>query len=442
VKTPLSLLLVLAMTASAIAQDYTTGGPTITDSGSTYTPPSESVYDRGSVTYSGGQSSKFPTSKVIRDAGPILEQTVSGVPVGVLAAGALQRSERYLPEKYGEIVSDFSPYLSAVLSGGKINYGQALSTAAPYITDALGGDASKLYGEYGEYVEGLLNGDTSTGGLIRAGTGILAKIFEDDSSTFGEAISIIGALFGGKKSNNLEKPLAGVFSDPVTTAVGELVFSGAAGDRKSGTAKSGEIFATTGTVRCLYNVTCVKSAPKEYISLLASSAGEMGFSNPNEVQGYIGALSRAGVRPDAYSSRFSSTQNTYYMGNKYNTEIVRGRTEQFLSKAAQASQQKAIDAARETAKNLTKMSDNCDQKAKASQDLIRCTMKLNTATASFQAANFVTGIQGQVNDSMTNSLLADLSEAATKEDRARDVERSAVSYRLFQDAALKTPAYR
>ena len=165
----------------------------------------------------------------------------------------------------------------------------------------------------------------------------------------------------------------------------------------------------------------------------------MGYASSNQIRGQIAQFSEHGVAPDIFSSKLTHQQNAYYMGNLTDREVSRATTEQYLSKAGQLAQKKAVQVAQQTGKKLAALGDQCDKTAKASQDLIRCNMKINTAVPSLQAAQLELQTNAQMDTQYMKNSLGNISSATDGLNRSQDVERSAYSATLYQNLALSTP---
>jgi hypothetical protein len=357
---------------------------------------------------------------------------LNGALPGLLSLGTDQLPQNL--QKYGNLLS---PALSSLLTGGNVNVGSLLSGGMPIITDLLDLDpaTSKLLGNLSPALGQLLSSNINAGSLISTGLGVLGG-FLGKNTVFSTTSGILGGILGGGSSGtgiDLSGSLSQVYSNPITAAINGQIFSGGG----SGTANT--VLAQTGSSLCLYNSSCIQSNPTAYKSLYATATGAMDVANPNEVRARIAQLSRSGVRPDAFSSKFNSEQNAYYEGNKSDQELSRATTVQYLSKAGQEAQKKAILAAQKTAQTLATLSDECDKKSKSSQELIRCTMKINTAVPSFQAAQIELQTNAQIDTQFMKNSLGNISSATDGLNRAQDVDRSAMAARLFQDVSLSMP---
>ena len=313
-----------------------------------------------------------------------------------------------------------------------------MTSGISLLTNALGvdGQTGSIISSLTPELSSLLSGNFNVASLLSKGLGIAGQLLGGGNSPFGELGGVLGGLFGGGGSTgtgvDVAQDLSQVYSNPITGAINAQVFSGASGSANT-------VLAQTGTILCLYNPNCVQSNPASYKSLYTSAAGPMGFSSPNQVRAQISYLSDQGVRPDVFSSKMVPQQNSYYMGSYTDREISRGTTEQYLSKAGQLAQKRAIQAAQLTAQKLAALGDQCDKNAHSSQDLIRCNMKINTAVPSFQAAQIALETnQSNDNQFMKNSL-GNISAATDALNRSQDVDRSAYSAQMMQSLALTTP---
>lgn len=432
-RTRLSALAVAVLVIGAVHQ---TAGATTYKPSEAFTIESQTFSAPPPVVY--GQGGTSVGSSILSKGAPILKDLVGGSGLSGVLPGALKLGQEYLPKEFAKYADLFTPALGSLLSGGDINVGSLLSGATPLLTDLLGldGKTSALLGNLSPALGQLLNGNFDAGSLLNTGLSVLGG-FLGNNPVFGTVSGVLGGLFGGGGSSGtgieLSGSLAQVYSNPISAAINGEIFSGSA----SGGGNT--VFAQSGSILCLYNESCVQSNPSAYKSLYVTSAGAMGFSSPNEVRGRIAQLSRSGVRPDAFSSKFNSEQNAYYEGNKSDQELSRATTEQYLSKAGQAAQKKAIQAAQKTAQTLAALSDQCDKTSKSSQELIRCTMKINTAVPSFQAAQLELQTNAQIDTQFMKNSLGNISSATDGLNRAQDVDRSAMAARLFQDVTLSMP---
>ncbi len=397
----------------------------------TFTAPPPVVYGQGANALGGGTM-----SSILSDSLPVLKDLVGGGGLSGALPGLINLGLDKLPGDLQQYGSLLGPALGGLLSGGNVNLGSLLSGGMPVLIDKLGlsGPTGQLLGQLTPVLGQLMSGNFSFGSLLDTGLNVLGG-FLGNNPVFGTVSGVLGGLFGGGSKGtgvDLSGPLSGVYTNPINAAINGQIFSG-------GVAGSNTVLSQSGSILCLYNASCVQSNPTEYKSLYGTAAGAMGFSSPNEVRGRIAELSRKGVRPDAFSSKFNSEQNAYYEGNKSDQEISRASTEQYLSKAGQEAQKKAIVSAQETAKTLTALSDQCDKTAKSSQDLIRCTMKINTAVPAFQAAQFELQTNAQIDNQFMKNSLGNISSATDGLNRAQDVDRSAYSARLFQDVTISLP---
>jgi hypothetical protein len=400
----------------------------------TFTAPPPVVYGQGANSFGGGT-----LDSVLSNGIPVVQQLLGGGGLSGALPGLLNMGTNQLPQNLQQYGSLLTPALSSLLTGGNFNVGSLLSGGMPIITDLLDLDpaTSKLLGNLSPALGQLLSGNINAGSLLSTGLGVLGG-FLGNNPVFSTTSGILGGILGGGSSGtgiDLSGSLSQVYSNPINAAINGQIFSGGG----SGSGSANTVLAQTGSSLCLYNSSCIQSNPTAYKSLYATATGAMDVANPNEVRARIAQLSRSGVRPDAFSSKFNSEQNAYYEGNKTDQEISRATTVQYLSKVGQAAQKQAILAAQKTAQTLATLSDQCDKKSKSSQELIRCTMKINTAVPSFQAAQIELQTNAQIDTQFMKNSLGNISSATDGLNRAQDVDRSAMAARLFQDVTLSMP---
>jgi hypothetical protein len=400
----------------------------------TFTAPPPVVYGQGANSFGGGT-----LDSVLSNGIPVVQQLLGGGGLSGALPGLLNMGTNQLPQNLQQYGSLLTPALSSLLTGGNFNVGSLLSGGMPIITDLLDLDpaTSKLLGNLSPALGQLLSGNINAGSLLSTGLGVLGG-FLGNNPVFSSTSGILGGILGGGSSGtgiDLSGSLSQVYSNPINAAINGQIFSGGG----SGSGSANTVLAQTGSSLCLYNSSCIQSNPTAYKSLYATATGAMDVANPNEVRARIAQLSRSGVRPDAFSSKFNSEQNAYYEGNKTDQEISRATTVQYLSKVGQAAQKQAILAAQKTAQTLATLSDQCDKKSKSSQELIRCTMKINTAVPSFQAAQIELQTNAQIDTQFMKNSLGNISSATDGLNRAQDVDRSAMAARLFQDVTLSMP---
>jgi hypothetical protein len=427
-----TIAVLAAVHQPAVASTYSPSNAYTLPQSGTFTAPPPVVYGQGANSLGGGTFSNLLSGGI-----PVAQQLLGGGGLNGALPGLLNLGTDQLPQNLQQYGSLLTPALSSLLTGGNINFGSLLSGGMPIITDLLNLDpaTSKLLGNLSPALGQLLSGNFNAGSLISTGLGVLGG-FLGNNPVFSTTSGILGGILGGSSSGtgiSLSGPLSQVYSNPISAAINGQIFSG------GGSGSANTVLAQSGSILCLYNSSCLQSSPTAYKSLYATAAGAMGFSSPNEVRGQIAQLSRSGVRPDAFSSKFNSEQNAYYEGNKSDQELSRATTEQYFSKAGQEAQKKAVQAAQTTAQTLTALSDECDKKSKSSQELIRCTMKINTAVPSFQAAQLELQTNAQIDTQFMKNSLGNISSATDGLNRAQDVDRSAMAARLFQDVTLSMP---
>lgn len=392
------------------------------------------------LVYGEGSKSLGGAGSVVKDGLPILKDLVGGGGLNGALPGLVNLGVSKLPKSFEQYGGLITPVLGGLISGNGIDFGSLATGSVPMLTKLLklDGTGAKVLGNLTPVLGQLLSGDFSVGSLLNTGLNVLGG-FLGNNPIFSTTSGILGGLFGGGGAKGtgieLSGSLAEVYSNPITAAINGQIFSGDA----SGASTSNTVLARTGSVLCLYNSSCMESNPTSYRSLYATAAGAMNVSSPNEVRAKIAELSKKGVRPDAFSSKFNSEQNAYYMGNYADRELSRASTEQYLSKQGQAAQKKAIQAAQKTAQTLTQLSDQCDKTAKSSQDLIRCNMKVNTAVPAFQAAQIELATNAQIDNQFMKNSLGNISAATDGLNREQDIERSAYAAALFQELSLSMP---
>ena len=437
------LVLVTAMIAvgkPALAQ-YTTAKDLTLQPGDMFTiPPGDPLSSPPPVVYGDGVNSfgSGTMGQVIKSGLPIAQTVLSGGGIGSAVPGLTSLAQGYLPKDMQQYAGLLTPVLQGALSGSGVNVGGLVSSGLPLLTKELGLDSqtSSIVGSLTPALKDLLSGNFNASSLISTGIGIAGQLLGGGSSPFSTTSGVLGGLLGGDSTGtgvDIAQDLSQVYSNPITGAINAQIFSG------SGSGDGNTVLAQTGSILCLYNGGCVQSNPSAYQSLYASATGLMNFASPNQVRGRIAQLSDAGVMPDAFSSKLTSQQNAYYMGNHSDKEISRGTTEQYLSQAGQLAQKRAIQAAQQTAKKLAALGDQCDKTAHSSQDLIRCNMKINTAVPSFQAAQIELQTNQQIDNQFMKNSLGNISSSTDALNRSQDVERSAISAELMQNLALSAP---
>ena len=434
-RTQLSVLIlviaVIAVDTPAMAQ-YTTATDITIQPGDTFTKPPPVVYGEGVNSFGSGT-----LRQVVKSGLPIAQTVLSGGGVGSAIPGVLNLAQGYLPQNLQQYAGILTPVLQGALSGSGVDLGGLVSSGLPLLTNSLGLDSqtTSIINSLTPAARDLLSGNFNVSNLISTGLGIAGQLLGGGNSPFGELGGVLGGIFGGGSTGtgvDVAQDLSQVYSNPITGAINAQVFSGSGGSVDT-------VMAQTGTVLCLYNPDCVQSNPAAYKALYTSSAGLMGFASPNQVRSQIAYLSGKGVMPDVFSSKMVPEQNNYYMGSYSDREISRATTEQYLSKAGQLAQKRAIQMAQQTAKKLAALGDQCDKNSHSSQDLIRCNMKINTAVPSFQAAQIELATNQQNDNQFMKNSLGNISAATDALNRSQDVERSAYSAQLRQNLALTTP---
>ena len=425
------VIAVIAVDKPAVAQ-YTTAKDITIQSGDTFAKQPPVVYGQGVNSFGSGT-----LRQVVKSGLPIAQTVLGGGGVGSAIPGVLDLAQGYLPQNLQQYAGILTPVLQGALSGSGVDLGGLVSSGLPLLTSSLGLDSqtTSIINSLSPAARDLLSGNVNLSSLLSTGLGLAGQLL-GGNSPFGVVGGVLGGLFGGGGSTgtgvDVAQDLSQVYSNPITGAINAQIFSGSGGSVNT-------VMAQTGTVLCLYNPDCVQSNPAEYKSLYTSSSGLMGFASPNQFRSQLGYLSGKGVMPDVFSSKMVPQQNSYYMGNYNDREISRGTTEQYLSKAGQLAQKRAIQMAQQTAKKLAALGDQCDKNSHSSQDLIRCNMKINTAVPSFQAAQIELATNQQVDNQFMKNALGNISASTDALNRSQDVERSAYSAQLRQNLALTTP---
>ncbi|NJM76764.1 MAG: hypothetical protein HC852_14460 [Acaryochloridaceae cyanobacterium RU_4_10] len=402
--------------------------------GDTFSNPQPVVYGNGVNSFGGGAM-----GQVIQNGIPFAQSVLGGGGINSAIPGVLDLAQSYLPQNLQQYAGLLTPVLQGALSGSGVDLGGLVSSGLPLLTNALGldGQTSGIIGSLTPALSGLLSGNFNAGSLISSGLGIASQ-FLGNNPVFGIASGVLGGLFGGGGRTgtgvDIAEDLSQLYSNPITAAINAQIFSGGGQGNSSST-----VLAQTGTILCLYNSDCVQSNPAQYRSLYQSATGLMGYASSNQIRGQIAQFSEHGVTPDIFSSKLTHQQNAYYMGNLTDREVSRATTEQYLSKAGQLAQKKAVQIAQQTGKKLAALGDQCDKTAKSSQDLIRCNMKINTAVPSLQAAQLELQTNAQMDTQYMKNSLGNISSATDGLNRSQDVERSAYSATLYQNLALSTP---
>lgn len=310
------------------------------------------------------------------------------------------------------IIMDVVFSSDGLLNGGGLNVGGILGAAGealdPVLAEIPGGQ--EIYSILG----GVLDGSISLQSLLNGGLldGILG--------------TILGPILGGPSDGN-SPPADGVLGEHIPSGTGEHIPGGGGGHIPGGanspiadaTIGGGGVLGT-GSVTCLYASTCrPKSNP--YQTIFSRAIGKQGYPNPNEVRGkiYQGATSGK-MLSDVYSP--NSIIGAYYAGNQSDRDINRATTEAYLSKAGQAQQAKISETAMDTVKSVSELVKNCADKAKSSQELIRCNLLVDSVTPSFDAAQLSVMMEMQQDDQFQKLQLGNISASMDAQRRQRDVE--------------------
>lgn len=281
--------------------------------------------------------------------------------------------------------------------------------------DSGGGTLSDLYGLALPLIQGLatdLLGGLSIGGIDLSKI-IMDAVFSDDGLMNGGSIdvskilgSILGTILDGSSDGN---PSAGGGETDIIV---------------DATIGSGGVLGT-GSVNCLYASTCrPKSNPHQ--TVFSQAIGVQGYPNPNEVRGKIYQAATSGkILSDVYAPNPSI--GAYYAGNQSDRDINRATTEAYLSKAGQAQQQKISETAMDTVNRVADLVKNCANKAKSSQELIRCNLLVDSVSPSFDAAQLSVLMDMQTDDQFQKLQLGNISASMDAQRRQRDVENAGLS---------------
>lgn len=296
---------------------------------------------------------------------------------------------------------------------------QLLAPAPPAQAAALGFlDTGGLLGDLLGLAFPLLQGlatdmlsGLSIGGIDLSNI-IMDAVFSSDGLLNGGGLnvsgileSILGTILGG--SSDGSSPTAGG---------GDIIVDATIG--------SGGVLGT-GSVTCLYASTCrPKSNPHQ--TIFSQASGVQGYPNPNEVRGKIYQAAMSGkILSDIYAS--NSSIGAYYAGNQSDRDINRATTEAYLSKAGQAQQKKISDTAKDTVKSVAELVKNCADKAKSSQELIRCNLLVDSVNPSMDAAQLSVLMKMQQDDQFQKLQLGNISASMDAQRRQRDVENAGLS---------------
>ncbi len=325
--------------------------------------------------------------------------------------------------------------------------GDLLGLAFPFLqglaTDLLDGlsiggiDLSSVIMDVVFSSDGLLNGGgLNVGGLLGAAGDALDPVL--DGIPGGQQIySILGGVLDGSVS--LQSLLKGGLLESILSTIlggssgGSSSPSGGGGENSPGGVGNIIVDATiggggvlgTGSVTCLYASTCRPNS-NPHQTVFNRAIGVQGYPNPNEVRGKIYQAATSGlVLSDIYSPNPSI--GAYYAGNQSDRDINRATTEAYLSKAGQAQQQKISKTAMDTVKSVSELVKNCANKARSSQELIRCNLLVDSVSPSFDAAQLSVMMKMQQDDQFQKLQLGNISASMDAQRRQRDVENAGLS---------------
>lgn len=304
------------------------------------------------------------------------------------------------------IIMDVVFSSDGLLNGGGLNVGGLLGAAGdaldPVIDQIPGGQ--EIYSILG----GVLDGSISLQSLLNGGLldGILG--------------TILGPILGGSSDGVIPPSTGGLGGHVPSGDGGHIPGGGGANSPIADATIGGGGVLGTGSVTCLYASTCrPKSNP--YQTIFSRAIGKQGYPNPNEVRGKIYQEATSGkMLSDVYSP--NSIVGAYYAGNQSDRDINRATTEAYLSKAGQAQQAKISETAMDTVKSVSELVKNCTDKAKSSQELIRCNLLVDSVTPSFDAAQLSVMMEMQQDDQFQKLQLGNISASMDAERRQRDVE--------------------
>jgi hypothetical protein len=421
---------IVSVGSPAYSQEYAPSN-SIQIQGQTFSSPPPVVYGDSMNSFGGGAF-----GNAIQQGLPIAQNLIGGGGLSGSIPGLLQLGQTYLPsnlQQYGGLASSLA---QGLLSGNGVNVGGLISSGLPLLSSQLGLDSqtSGILGSAAPLVSDLLSGNFNAGSAINAGLGIAGQ-FLGNNPVFGVASGVLGGLFGGggQKGTGIEvsETLQQIYTNPITAALNTQVFAGSKNSANT-------VLAQTGSVTCLYNLNCVQSNPSSYRGLYAASLGDMGFSNPNQVRGQVAQLSASGVRPDLFSTQQNSEQNSYYVGNQFDREISRASTQQYLSQAGQQAQMRAIQAGTKVGQQMSALGDKCDP-SPSTQDLVRCSTKMSSVNAGFQAANLELQHKNSNDNQFIKNSLGNISDSTDKLNRSQDVEFSSAASRLVREVTIGFP---
>lgn len=296
------------------------------------------------------------------------------------------------------IIMDVVFSSDGLLNGGGLNVGGLLGAAGDALDPVLDGipGGQEIY----SILSGVLDGSVSPQSLLKGGIleSILGTILGGSSGGGSSPSSGEGGEFPGKTEGHIPNG-----RDTIVDA----------------TIGNGGVLGT-GSVTCLYASTCrPKSNP--YQTIFSRAIGKQGYPNPNEVRGKIYQEATSGkMLSDIYAS--NSIVGAYYAGNQSDRDINRATTEAYLSKAGQAQQAKISQTAMDTVKSVSDLVKNCADKAKSSQELIRCNLLVDSVTPSFDAAQLSVMMEMQQDDQFQKLQLGNISASMDAQRRERDVE--------------------
>lgn len=285
------------------------------------------------------------------------------------------------------IIMDVVFSSDGLLNGGGLNVGGLLGAAGdaldPVIDQIPGGQ--EIY----SILSGVLDGSVSPQSLLKGG------ILE----------SILDTILGGS-SNGGSSPSDGEGGEFPGKTEGHIPNGRERDTIVDATIGGGGVLGT-GSVTCLYASTCrPKSNP--YQTIFSRAIGKQGYPNPNEVRGKIYQEATSGkMLSDIYAS--NSIVGAYYAGNQSDRDINRATTEAYLSKAGQAQQAKISQTAMDMVKSVSDLVKNCADKAKSSQELIRCNLLVDSVTPSFDAAQLSVMMEMQQDDQFQKLQLGNIS---------------------------------
>lgn len=310
------------------------------------------------------------------------------------------------------IIMDVVFSSDGLLNGGGLNVGGLLGAAGDALDPVLDGipGGQEIY----SILSGVLDGSISLQSLLNGG--LLDSILG----------TILGPILGGSSgggsapsTGGLEGHVPGGGHIPGGDG-GHIPGGGGANSPIADATIGGGGVLGTGSVTCLYASTCrPKSNP--YQTIFSRAIGKQGYPNPNEVRGKIYQEATSGkVLSDIYAS--NSIIGAYYAGNQSDRDINRATTEAYLSKAGQAQQAKISETAMDTVKSVSELVKNCADKAKSSQELIRCNLLVDSVTPSFDAAQLSVMMEMQQDDQFQKLQLGNISASMDAQRRERDVE--------------------